>query len=168
MTQRSLKAQNTLRLAVWLLAVFGLVAGIPGLAQSGRGTLTGSVKDSMGAVVSNASISLKEVNTGSRREVSVSGEGLYTFSELSPGIYSLTISSPGFQSYTQNGITVTVGSTATVNAVLKVGSGTESVTVTSDALQVQTESSDVGTTVSTELIEDLPLQFSGSPRNPLQ
>lgn len=168
MTQRSLKAQKTMRLVVWLLAVFGLVAGIPGLAQSGRGTLTGSVKDSTGAVVPGVSISLKEINTGSRREVSASGEGLYTFSELSPGTYALTITSPGFQSYTQNGILVNVGSTTTANAVLKVGSDTESVTVTSNASQLQTESSDIGTTVSTELIQDLPLQFSGAPRNPLQ
>jgi len=168
MTQRSLKARNTMRLAVWLLAVFGMVAGIPGLAQSGRGTLTGSVKDSTGAVVPGVSISLKEINTGSKRQVSASGEGLYTFPELSPGIYSLTITSPGFQSYIQNGITVNVGSTATVNAVLTVGSDTESVTVTGDASQLQTESSDIGTTVPTEMIEDLPLQFSGSPRNPLQ
>jgi hypothetical protein len=168
MTQRSLKTLTTLRLAVWLLAVFGLVAGIPGLAQSGRGTLTGSVKDTTGAVVPGVTISLKEINTGSRREASTSGEGLYTFSELSPGTYSLTITSPGFQSYIQNGITVNVGSTATINAVLKIGSDTESVTVISDASQLQTESSDIGTTVPTQLIEDLPLQFSGAPRNPLQ
>jgi hypothetical protein len=48
------------------LAVFGLVAGIPGLAQSGRGTLTGSVKDSTGANIPGASLDLKEINTGSR------------------------------------------------------------------------------------------------------
>jgi hypothetical protein len=151
-----------------LLAVFGLIAGIPGLAQSGRGTLTGVVKDGTGAVVAGASLELKESNTGSRRLGTTSGDGLYTFPELSPGSYTLTVTSAGFQSYKQNGITVSVGSTATVNAVLQVGSASQSITVTSDASQLQTDSSDVGTTVPTELIEDLPLQFSGSPRNPLQ
>jgi len=57
---------------------------------------------------------------------------------------------------------VNVGSTATINAVLKIGSATESVTVTSDASQLQTESSDIGTTVSSALIEDLPLQYAGA------
>lgn len=168
MIQRSLKAQKTMRLVVWLLAVIGLLAGIPSLAQSGRGTLTGSVKDSTGAVVSGASLDLTASTTGSHRIAISSAEGLFTFPELAPGIYSLSVTSPGFQSYTQNGITVYVGSTGTVNPILTVGAATESVTVTSDALQVQSESSDVGTTVPTELIEDLPLQFSGSPRNPLQ
>ena len=61
-----------------------------------------------------------------------------------------------------------VGSTATVNVALQVGAATQSVTVTSDASQLQSDSSDIGTTVPTELIEDLPLQFSGTVRNPLQ
>jgi hypothetical protein len=167
MIQRSHETQKTLRLTVWLLALFALLATIPALAQSGRGTLTGAVKDTTGAVVAGASLDLKETDTGSHRVGTTSGDGLYTFPELSPGSYTLTVASAGFQSYTQNGITISVGNTATVNAILQVGSASQSVTVTSDALQLQTNSSDVGTTVPTELIEDLPLQYAGSPRNPL-
>lgn len=165
---RSLTAQKTLRLAVWLLAVFGLVAGIPSLAQSGRGTLTGSVKDASGAVIPGAVLNLKEANTGSQRDAVAGGEGLFTFPELQPGSYTLTVTAPGFDSYKQSGITVFVGSTASITAVLRVGSNEQSVTVTSDASQLQTDSSDIGTTVPTELIEDLPLQYAGAPRNPLQ
>jgi hypothetical protein len=91
MIQRSLKAQKTVRLLVWLLAVIGLVAGTPGLAQSGRGTLTGSVKDSTGAVVSGASLDLTASTTGSHRVAISSAEGLFTFPELAPGIYSLSV-----------------------------------------------------------------------------
>jgi len=160
-------AQRTWCHAVWLLAVLWLIAGIPSLAQSGRGTLTGSVKDTAGASMFGASLTLKETNTGSRYTTIASVEGLFTFPELPPGTYTLAITSQGFESYTQVGITVNVGSTATVNAVLKVGAASESVTVTSDASQLQTESSDIGTTVPSELIEDLPLQYAGSPRNPL-
>ncbi len=61
-----------------------------------------------------------------------------------------------------------VGSTATVTTILKVGAESATVTVNSDASHLETESSDVGTTVSTELVADLPLPFSGAPRNPLQ
>lgn len=162
------KAQRMWRMAVWLLAVFGVITGIPGLAQSGRGTLTGSVKDPTGASISGAALTLRETNTGSRYAATASAEGLFTFPELPPGSYTLAITSPGFESYTQIGITVSVGSTTTVNVALKVGSTAQTVTVTSDASQLQTEASDIGTTVPSALIEDLPLQYAGSPRNPLQ
>ena len=167
MIQRKLTAQRPWRMAVWLLAVFGLLAGISGLAQSGRGTLTGSITDSTGAIISGASLDLKETNTGSGYSAVSSGQGLYTFPQLPPGTYSLTVGFAGFQSHKQDGITVNVGSTATVDVALQVGSATSSVTVSGDASHLQTESSDVGTTVPSELIEDLPLQYAGSPRNPL-
>ena len=168
MIHTSLAAKRPWRLAAWLLVMLCLAAGIPSLAQSGRGTLSGSVKDTTGASISNASLELTETNTGSRYDTKASSEGLFTFPELQPGAYTLAVSSPGFESYTQNGITVYVGSTATVNPVLQVGASAQTVTVNSDALQLQSQSSDIGTTVPSELIEDLPLFFGGEPRNPLQ
>ena len=168
MIPTSLTTQRVRRLAAWLLVALGLVAGVTSVAQSGRGTLTGTVKDANGAILQGATLTLTGTNTGSRFTAIASADGLFTFPELPPGTYALTITARGFELFTQNGITVYVGSTATVNPELRVGAATESVTVTGDASQLQTESSDVGTTVSTELIEDLPLQFSGEPRNPLQ
>jgi len=168
MLKLSSTAQRPWRLAVLLLGVLCVASGIPGLAQSGRGTLTGVVADATGAVIPGAALTLKDINTGSRYEAVSSGEGLYTFPELEPGTYALAVTYPKFESYAQSGITVSVGSTTTVNAVLSVGSAAQSVTVTSGGSQLQTQSSDIGTTVSSELIEDLPLQFSGAPRNPLQ
>ena len=168
MKHTRLTAHKMRGLMVSLMVAFGLAAGVPSLAQSGRGTLTGTIKDASGAGLEGVSINLTETNTGSRFTAVAGTDGLYTFPELQPGSYTLAVTASGFESYTQNGITVNVGSTATVNVVLKVGAATESVTVTSDASQLQSESSDIGTTVSTELIEDLPLQFNGTVRNPLQ
>lgn len=168
MIQPRSMARKIWRTAVGLLVTFALAAAFPSYAQSGRGTLTGSVKDTNGAILQGAALTLTGTNTGSRYEAKANEEGLFTFPELPPGTYTLSVASPGFESYTQNGITVSVGSTATVNPQLRVGSATESVTVTSDASQLQSESSDIGTTVPTELIEDLPLQFNGTVRNPLQ
>ena len=74
----------------------------------------------------------------------------------------------GFESYTQTGITVDVGSTATVNVALQVGAATQSVTVTSDASHLESESSDVGFTLSPQVLESLPLPFGGEIRNPLE
>ncbi len=161
-------AQRPWLLAVWLLLAFCLATGNPSLAQSGRGTLTGTVRDAKGAAIPGASLRLIEANTGSVYAGTSNADGLYTFPELPPGTYTLTVTDSGFESYTENGITVNVGSSATVDATLKVGSATESVTVTSDASQLQTESSDIGTTIPATLIADLPLQFNGQVRNPLQ
>ncbi|HEY1803412.1 MAG TPA: carboxypeptidase regulatory-like domain-containing protein, partial [Terracidiphilus sp.] len=163
------KAKRSWRTAVWLLMVLGLTAGIPAaMAQSGRGTLSGSVKDPTGAIIPGATLDLRETSTGSLYAAKSNGQGLFTFPELPPGTYSLAVTSPGFESYTQNGITVSVGSTAEAQAILKVGAATQTVTVTSNASQLQTDSSDIGTTVPAQLIEDLPLQFNGTVRNPLQ
>jgi len=168
MKQRNLTAQRPWRLAVWLLTAVGLVAGIPVAAQSGRGTLSGLVTDTTGAIIPGASLKLTETGTGSRYDAVSSGQGLYTFPELQPGVYTLAVTFPKFESYTQTGITVSVGSTSTVNAVLSVGAASQSIIVSGDATQLQSQSSDIGTTVPTELIEDLPLQFNGTVRNPLQ
>jgi len=164
MIQRKLAALRPWHVAVWLLAVFGLLAGISGLAQSGRGTLSGTITDSTGAIISGASVDLKETNTGSGYSAVANGQGLFTFPQLPPGTYSLTVGFAGFQSYKQDGITVNVGSTATVDVVLQVGAATSSVTVSGDASHLQTESSDIGTTVPSELIEDLPASIPTLPQ----
>ncbi|MGA9062789.1 MAG: TonB-dependent receptor [Terracidiphilus sp.] len=168
MTNRSLTAQRTWCFAAALLAALWLSAAIPCLAQVGRGTLAGSVKDATGAVVAGASIELNESNTGSTYDTKATADGLFNFSEIPPGTYTLTATSSGFESYIQSGIIVEVGSTATVDVVLKVGKASESVTVMSDASHLETESSDEGYSMSPQVLESLPLPFGGEIRNPLE
>lgn len=168
MISKSRTAQRPRHLAVWLLVALLAGSGALSLAQSGRGNLAGTVKDTSGAIVPNAALVLRDTNTGATYNATSSGEGLFTFPGLVPGKYALSVTSPGFETYSQTGITVDVGSTATVNAVMKIGATSSTVTVTSDASHLETESTDVGTNVSSELIADLPLEFSGAPRNPLQ
>ncbi len=161
-------ARKTRRLLLLLLVAFGLAAGVPVVAQSGRGTLTGTVKAADGSVVSGASINLTEANTGSAYVSTSSSEGLFAFPELQPGTYALEVNAAGFQIFKQVGIVVQVASTSTVTAELKVGSAESTVTVTSDASHLQTESSDVGFTMSPQVLESLPLPFGGEIRNPLE
>jgi hypothetical protein len=150
-----------------LLVAFGLVASVPIVAQSGRGTLAGTVADANGAVIPGAVVNLKETNTGSGYATKSSAEGLFTFNELPPGSYTLTVTAPGFESYTQSGIGVEVASTSTVIAALKVGSQSATITVSSDASHLETESTTVGFTMSPQVLESLPLPFGGEIRNPL-
>ena len=161
-------AHRTWRLLLLLLVTFGLVAGVSAVAQSGRGTLTGTVKDVSGSVVSGATLNLKETNTGSAYTSTSSAEGLFTFPELQPGTYTLEVSAPGFQSFEQAGIVIEVASTSTVIAELKVGSAETTVSVTSDASHLETDSSETGFTMSPKVLESLPLPFGGEIRNPLE
>ena len=161
-------AHKKWRFLLLLLVAFGLVAGVPVVAQSGRATLTGTVTDTNGAVIPGAAITLKETQTGSSYDSKSGPEGLFTFTELPPGNYALEVNAAGFEAYRQVGIDVLVGSTSTVNAQLKVGSADASVTVNSDASHLETESSDVGFTMSPQVLEALPLPFGGEIRNPLE
>ena len=137
-------------LSILLLSAI-LVFGVSrSWAQSGRGTLTGLVADTSGAIIPNVAVNLTEANTASAYKAVTNAQGLFNFPELPPGLYNVSISAPAFKRYTQDGITVSVGGTASLNIPLQVGAATESVTVMSDASQLQTESSDVGTTVSTQ------------------
>lgn len=137
-------------------------------AQAGRGTLTGSVRDASGAVVPNAELTLTLTKTGSSYKAISNGRGLFTFPALNPGSYTLSASAASFRTFRQSGITVSVGNTTALPIVLQVGSATDTITVNANSSQLQTESSDIGTTVPTKLLEDLPLQFNGTVRNPLQ
>jgi hypothetical protein len=137
------------------------------LAQSGRGGLTGTVRDSSGAIVANASITLTEIASQTKYYTVSNADGLYSFPELQVGTYNIAVSAPGFKQYVQNGITISVANTSHLDIALQIGSRTESVTVSADAQQLQTESSDIGTTVPAKLIEELPLQFNGQVRSPL-
>jgi hypothetical protein len=168
MIHRDSKAQTYWRMAAWLLVVLSLWVGIPVVAQSGRGTLTGTVKDANGAFIQGAAVSLKETNTGSGYSTESTAEGLFTFNELPPGSYTLTVTAPGFESYTQSGIGVDVGSTSTVTVALKVGAESTTVNVNSDASHLESESSDAGFTMTPQVLESLPLPFGGEIRNPLE
>ena len=77
------------------------------------------------------------------------------------------MTAPGFESYTQSGISVNVGGTSTVNAALKVGSESATVSVNSDASHLETESPEVGFTMTPQVLDSLPLPFGGEIRNPL-
>ena len=154
-------------IVAWTLCLAVLLSGAA-WAQIGRGTLTGTVQDPSGAVIPNATITLTDEATNSTRDGVSSGSGVFTFPELPPSVYDLTITAPGFNQYKQRGITVSVGETASLKSILQVGETSTVVDVVSDASQLKSDSSDVGTSVSNQVIGDLPLAFGGQIRNPIQ
>ncbi|MEO8736175.1 MAG: carboxypeptidase-like regulatory domain-containing protein, partial [Edaphobacter sp.] len=136
-------------------------------AQSTGGTLAGTVYDPRGAVVPNAAVTITNTATNTSSSSTTSSVGRYAFPSMNVGTYEVHVSAPGFKEAVQSGVNVSVGSTATLDINLQVGQASQSVMVTADAQQIQTDSSAVGTLVTGKLISQLPLNFSGLVRSPI-
>ncbi|HEY6344746.1 MAG TPA: carboxypeptidase-like regulatory domain-containing protein [Bryobacteraceae bacterium] len=132
------------------------------LAQSDRGTITGTVTDPAGAVVAGAQIEIKNVATGAVYQAGTSATGNYTLAQLPAGQYELTVTVPGFKKFVQKSVTVDVANTYRVDAVLEVGSAAESVTVTEAAPLLKTESGELSHNVTTDTMNNLPVLAIGS------
>jgi len=131
-----------------------LLSAIPAWSQD-NATITGLVTDPSGAVVPNGSITLTNNATNQSRETVSNAAGSYRFANVGVGTYTMTVVAQGFQKYSKTGIVVNVAQTLEQDAVLAVGSQAQTVTVTADALQVQTETSEVSTLISGTQVEQL-------------
>jgi hypothetical protein len=141
-----------------LLVVLAAI-GFPANAQlaTTTATLSGAVTDSSGALVPQASVTLASSETGIKRDFTTDATGRYTFSQLPPGGYSLTIRAKGFEAYQQNGIILNPADSATQNVTLTVGAESQSVTVTADASNLNTDNSNVAANIDAKEIVELPL-----------
>jgi len=151
-----------------LLSVL-LLAGLA-LAQSDRGTITGTVIDPAGAVVPNAEVVAVNPATGVAFRTQATATGGYTIASLPAGVYDLSVQAAGFSKFEQKGIRVQVAQTARVDVPMQVGATTESVTVTADAPLLKTESAAQATTIGRDQLNQLPVNFAiglGAVRNPL-
>ncbi len=138
------------------LAFFGLLlAWAPAAWSQDNATITGFINDPSGAVVPNAQITLTNNATNQIRETVSNGTGAYRFANLGIGTYTLVVVLQGFQKYTRTGIVVNVAQTLEQDAVLAVGTQQQTVTVAADALQVQTETSEVSTLINGTQVEQL-------------
>lgn len=135
---------------VWTLPVYSV-------AQSFRGTIVGSVKDSTGAVLPGVEITVTNTGTGAQR-TAVSGEsGDYSVPLLPPGSYSVSAALSGFKTDVRSGITLNVDQVARIDMTLQVGEISERVEVVGDAPLINTESSTVGTVIENSKVVELPL-----------
>jgi outer membrane receptor protein involved in Fe transport len=141
-------------LACLLLTVF---AGLEVVAQQITGSLRGTVVDPSGAVVQSAAVSAQQTETGLTRTAFTDRDGAYVLVELPIGHYQIRAEAKGYQKYLQEGISLDVNQTATVNVHLKLGAETQLVEVKADAQLVQSTVSSLGQTVMEREILDLPL-----------
>jgi hypothetical protein len=146
-----------------------VMTAISALAQTGSGTIQGTITDPTGAVVPGAAVTATNIATGVKTARVATGAGLFVLSPLPPGEYNVQVVAPGFQSLTQEKITVNALSTISLDLTLKLGSASEQVTVEATAPQLRTSDVTLGHTMDNKVYNTLPLAMSsGVPRDPTQ
>jgi len=144
---------RTLVLLISVL-VFSTVAA---LAQLSAASLNGVVRDATGAVVSRASVTLHNSDTGVERNNFTNDTGTYVFSDINPGRYTLRVTAPSFSTKQVSDFVLAVNQTATIDIALAPGAQTVVVSVEATAEQLQVSSAELGTVIAGNQVHDLPL-----------
>ena len=131
-------------------------------AQDVNGTILGTAKDSTGAVVPSAKVTVKNVGTSAATQASVLGDGSFT-AKVPPGVYDVSVDAAGFKSVRIAGLRVEVNTQSRADAVLNVGDTSEVVNVAASSDNVDTTTSTLKEVIGETTIEDAPL----NGRNPL-
>ena len=142
------------------LSVLLLCFALNSFGQAVNATLLGAVTDASGAVVPNAKITITEVNTGISRSGQTNESGNYTFPDLPPGQYSVTMEATGFKKETRRDIALQVNSTQRVDIQLQPGEVTETIEITGAAPALQTDRADTGRNIDTMVVSELPVLVS--------
>jgi hypothetical protein len=135
-----------------------LLFGLPVVIQASvGGSISGTVKDSTGAVIPKAIIAVTNSDTSVRQTVATNDSGAYSFPTLPVGRYDLDINVTGFRPYRRTGITLDVNSAILVDAVLELGESKEAITVEESPLQAETSSTQIGDIITATSVVALPL-----------
>ncbi len=137
-----------------LLCLFAAAPGVKAQTLT-QGAVNGTVTDPSGAVVPNATVTLKNDATGATSTTTTSKTGFYQFSLLPPATYTVSVSASGFQKASRN-VGVAVGQTSSLNVQMAVQTAATSVTVEAGAGVVQTTNPNVATTMSQQQVQNVP------------
>jgi hypothetical protein len=137
--------------------LLSIVCSYPVHGQVVGGTISGTISDKSGAVVVNATVSVKNLATGVSTAVKTNAQGLYSMPNLLPGDYQQSVAAAGFDISIRNGIILTVGAQLVSNIEMKVGTINESVVVSDQPPDLQLESSSLSSSINSQTIVELPL-----------
>jgi len=145
-----------------------LAAAAPGFSQSNRGTIAGTILDSSGAAIEGATITATTVETGAVYKTTSTATGSYRLPDIQLGTYNITVSADGFKTAEEKGVVVQINTTASLDVTLQPGDVKQTLTVNADVPALQTQSSDIGTVVTTKQIIDLPLAVNATGQSHLR
>ncbi|MBL8176283.1 MAG: TonB-dependent receptor [Bryobacterales bacterium] len=126
-------------------------------AQVLYGTLVGNVRDATDAALPEGAITLTNRSTNQVREAATGADGLYNFPNLLPGTYELKVTKQGFRAYVQTGIEITVNTVTRADVTMQVGSVAESIEVTAQTVQLQSDRAEVRAEIGAKELENLPV-----------
>lgn len=152
----SRRTPRSLRHALVALAVL-VFAVLPLRAQFDTGTISGTVTDASGAVISGASISVLNEGTNIQKNLTTDARGSFSATALPFGSYAVTAIAAGFSPVTQHQIVLNVGATVHVNLALAVASSEQRIEVTGTPTSIDTETPTTGTTLNSTQISNLPI-----------
>ena len=145
------------RRSIVCLAGLLILAAIPVAAQLPTGTILGTVKDSSGASIPGATVTLRNTDTNLTKTAITDQDGSYRFPELAVGHYEMKAEAAGFRTENRTGLTLEITQQGVINFALQVGSTTQQVTVSSEIPMVNTQDSTLGATVNEQSMAELPL-----------
>src|SRR5437870_377660 len=154
-----LKPANLIGSLFVLLAICASAA----LGQTGTSGISGTVRDTNGAVVANATVAATSDATNVSQNQNTTESGLFAFTSLPVGNYTIMVEKTGFKTFKKTGNVLEVGTPLTVDVTMEIGQVSETVTVQGGAEQLQTANATIGNVVEQKAIEALPL----NGRNPL-
>lgn len=140
----------SLAVAFVLLACGLILAGV-------TASISGTVKDPSGASIVGATVTATNVETGIKTTQTTNGQGFYSFQSLPLGKYTIDVQHAGFKGYTQTGLVLDVNSALVVDVKLQVGQVNERIEVASEALHVETVSTQMGEVIENKQMTDVPL-----------
>lgn len=146
-------------LSILLLAVLLTAAslGYRAEAQVLYGSIVGTVTDPSRALVPNAQIRIVNRETNQSRTAVSNEAGIYTFSNVLAGSYTIEVKAPGFRPLTKSGIEVVVGAVRREDIEVQVGQTNEAITVVGGVVSLQTEKVDVSSEINSKAVNNLPI-----------
>src|SRR5215471_17682058 len=148
---------KSIKLLACLLVGLLLPGSMLGQGLGASGGITGNVTDPSGAVLTNATVTATDAERGIKRSIGTDNLGRYEITGLAPAIYTVSSEHAGFQTSIQKGVVVNVGQVVLLDFHLKVSGTAESVEVTTEAPVVETERGHQADTITTQYIQDLPI-----------
>jgi len=149
---------------VLFVTVMIVLAATGAAAQANRASITGTVTDTSGAIVPGVEVSATNTGTNVPTKTVSNQDGIYVIPNLFPGQYSVEFRRDGFEIQRHPSVTLESTQVARIDASLKVGAISQSVTVTTDAPVIELENASVGTNMKAEIVTDLPLSIYGGGR----
>jgi hypothetical protein len=131
-----------------LIVTLALFSGVTVRSQTTTGSISGTVKDPEGAVIPDIAVIAKNTATGAQQNAVTNAQGSYTFPNVPVGTYELDTFRPGFKPYQRTGLVIDINTALQIDITLEVGAQSETVTVTQNAIQVETESTQMGDVIT--------------------